>query len=70
MKQILEDPIGIIKSLLRAHDLFIVDRGFRDAVDYMINKGYITLMPAFKDNRDQLTTEEANLSRKKKTKLR
>lgn len=62
MKILLEDPTGL-KTLLRPGDYCIVDRGFRDVVQYMKEQGYNVLMPACKGNRAQLTSQEANDSR-------
>ncbi|GBP12687.1 hypothetical protein EVAR_10331_1 [Eumeta japonica] len=39
------------------------DRGFRDVVEFLNHKGFNVLMPAFKGNKLQLSTEEANISR-------
>lgn len=62
MKHVLEESNGL-KTLLRQGDCCIVDRGFRDVVDYMKSQGYNVFMPACKGGRTQLTTEEANASR-------
>lgn len=68
LKLVLQDITGL-QTLLLPNDIFIVDRGFRDSVDFLRSKGYTVLMPASKGNRTQLTTEEANESRRI-TKLR
>lgn len=44
-------------------DIFIVDRGFRDAVFDLENRGFIVLMPALKGQQKQLIVEQANSSR-------
>ncbi|XP_076660127.1 uncharacterized protein LOC143363434 [Halictus rubicundus] len=62
MKILLVDPNGI-SSLLQPNDFCVVDRGFRDVVEHMKNRGYNVLMPACKGNRAQLITAEANSSR-------
>ncbi|XP_008553228.3 uncharacterized protein LOC103575255 [Microplitis demolitor] len=62
MKVVLENPSGL-KKLLLPNDIFIVDRGFRDVVEFLNDKGFNVLMPAFKGNKLQLSTEEANISR-------
>lgn len=49
---------------MKQGDLCFVDRGFRDVVENIENLGYNVLMPACKGNRKQLTTEEANHSRR------
>lgn len=43
-------------------DLLIVDRGFRDCVSSLVNRGFIVKMPAC-SNQPQLTTKEGNESR-------
>lgn len=68
LKLVLQNSTGL-QTLLSPNDIFIVDRGFRDSVDLLQSKGYTVLMPALKGNRPQLTTEEANESRRV-TKLR
>lgn len=62
MMLVLQDPD--LRSLLRPNDVFVVDRGFRDVVNYIRDEGYVVLMPALKGNRAQLPTEEANMSRR------
>lgn len=62
MKSILEEPNGL-KTLLQPGDICIVDRGFRDVVDFLKEQGYHVLMPALRGKRAQLTVEEANASR-------
>ena len=63
LKQILEDANGL-KSLMRKGDVCIVDRGFRDANENLRKQGHIVLMPALTGERQQLTTVEANDSRR------
>lgn len=48
---------------MKPGDIFVVDRGFRDVVEYLQSKGYLVFMPAMKGNSKQLTTEDANNSR-------
>lgn len=62
MKSILEEPNGF-KTLLQPGDICIVDRGFRDVVDFLKQQGYPVLMPALKGKRAKLTVREANASR-------
>lgn len=46
------------------NDIFIVDRGFRDCMDSLHEKGYIAHMPETReDGQSQLSTLEANRSR-------
>ena len=61
MKQVLQDP-GL-KSLSRRNDIFLVDQGFRYAVNCCTEEGYIVLMPALKGEKAQPATEEANMCR-------
>lgn len=47
-------------------DIFMLDRGFRDCVDFVKNKGFEVRMPNLiqkSQNKHQLSTEEANQSR-------
>lgn len=68
LEEVLKNENGL-KRLLKPGDYCIVDRGFRDVVSVLEGAGYRVLMPALKGKRKQLTTEEANNSRKV-TKLR
>ncbi|KAJ8683762.1 hypothetical protein QAD02_019554 [Eretmocerus hayati] len=63
MKLIMEDPNGI-RRLLKPGDIFILDRGFRDVKSYLEGLGFVVMMPALKGNQKQLSTVEANESRK------
>ncbi|XP_051171003.1 uncharacterized protein LOC127287892 isoform X1 [Leptopilina boulardi] len=58
----LNDPHGI-STILKKGDIFVLDRGFRDVVSKLEERGYKVLMPALKGNRNQLTTEESNFLR-------
>lgn len=62
LRKVLEDPNGI-SSILKPGDQFILDRGFRDVIPYLEEKGYTVLMPALKGKRNQLTAAESNNSR-------
>lgn len=59
MKIIIEDPNGLCK-FLKKYDTFVLDRGFRDIINYLEEKNFKVLMPALKGKRKQLTTEESN----------
>ncbi|KAL1516493.1 hypothetical protein ABEB36_000402 [Hypothenemus hampei] len=52
-----------LSDLMRVNDISIFDRGFRDVVDYLKNKGYVVSMPALKAKRKKLTSVESNQSR-------
>lgn len=62
LRTVLNNPNGLSK-LLKKGDIFVLDRGFRDVISELQEKGYQTLMPALKGNRPQLTAEESNKSR-------
>jgi len=53
-----------LDNFFRPDDVFVVDRGFRDAIDYLESKGYKYKMPSFlgKD-KNQHTPLESNASR-------
>ena len=52
-----------VNSFFNEEDVFIVDRWFRDSVDFMNELGFNIEMPAFLYNAAQHTSEEANASR-------
>lgn len=62
LKNIVDNNVDF-NNLLREGDIFIMDRGFRDVVNHLKEKGFKYLMPALKGNRKQLPTNEANESR-------
>lgn len=62
LRAVLDDPNGI-SCILKPGDVFILDRGFRDVVSDLGEKGYSVLMPSLKGKKNQLTTEESNSSR-------
>lgn len=51
-----------IFSILRAGDVLVVDRGFRDCIDALNRRGFITKVPKG-SNANQLNTADGNLSR-------
>ncbi|KAI5644433.1 hypothetical protein NE865_03540 [Phthorimaea operculella] len=60
----LNDEEGTFHWFFRAGDIFILDRGFRDALPDLESFGYLAYMPETKDRHaDQLTTEQANRTR-------
>lgn len=62
MKKVIMDENGIGK-IMKEGDVCIVDRGFRDVVPFLEEKGFVVLMPALKGKRSNLTCKEANDSR-------
>ena len=53
-----------IKQWIQAHDVFVVDRGFRDAVHLLHELGIQAEIPSFLNRGDkQMKTEDANASR-------
>lgn len=62
LKHVLADSNGI-STILKPGDVFILDRGFRDVVEFLETEGYVVLMPSLKGKKNQLTTEESNYSR-------
>ena len=52
-----------ISNLLRAGDILVLDRGFRDCVKFLEEKGYNVKMPCLKGRQKQLSWKEANYSR-------
>ena len=62
VKEVLKMPT--LRGLLRDGDVLIVDRGFRDALNFMTDLGFKVLMPAMLNKRKQLPTDEANQSRR------
>ncbi len=61
----------ILKSMLQVEpfevfdpgDVFILDRGFRDVIPILKAEGYDAHMPAFREDKKQLSWEQANSSR-------
>ncbi|XP_033762719.1 uncharacterized protein LOC117344142 [Pecten maximus] len=63
-KHVLNHNLEEIRTWLKKDDVFIVDRGFRDAVEYLEKIGLKVEMPAYlAKGKKQHTTEESNLSR-------
>lgn len=51
-------------STFQESDVLKIDRGFRDSILYIEEKGFISKMPFFADGLTlPLTTEQANISR-------
>lgn len=54
----------LARSWFKENDVFIVDRGFRDAVDFLEEAGFQVKMPCYlPKGSKQHSTEEANMSR-------
>jgi len=62
-KDILENTT-CAENWFAKEDIFVVDRGFRDSLEYLKEEDYVTKMPAFQKNRSQHSTQEANETRK------
>lgn len=64
MNDIVNNQDSPFHWLYRSGDVFILDRGFRDAMENLQSCGYIPHMPETKcSNETQLTTDQANKSR-------
>lgn len=62
--RIINNEQHVLHCLLRREDVFILDRGFRDAIDDIESLGYVAYMSPTKDrNATQLSTAQANVSR-------
>lgn len=59
-----ENDMERMQEWFRVNDIFVMDRGYRDATDLLNNLGISWKMPAFLEKgQKQLTTEQANASR-------
>lgn len=66
MSHVMENHSAAIFNKLRAGDVIVLDRGFRDCQNMLESKGLVVKMPEFvrkDDNTSQLTTAKANRSR-------
>ncbi|KAJ8314676.1 hypothetical protein KUTeg_006826, partial [Tegillarca granosa] len=64
VKHMMETNSDDIKDWLQENDVMVVDRGFRDAVNYLQENGFKVEMPSYlSKGHKQHSTEEANLSR-------
>lgn len=60
----LENDLNGMREWLQAGDIFVVDRGYRDAVAVLETMGIMVKMPSLlEQGQRQFTTEEANASR-------
>lgn len=63
LEQLLETDHGL-NALLKPGDVFVVDRGFRNVVPYLIKRSFVVKMPEFLEkNSKQLTAQQSNNSR-------
>lgn len=61
----LEDDLQNIRQWIQEGDIFVVDRGYRDVVEFLETLNLNCEIPPFLPrNRQQFTTEEANYARK------
>lgn len=64
LNHMLASNVQDIKNWIEKEDIFIVDRGFRESLDFLADFGINTKMPSFiQKGQAQMTTEEANTSR-------
>lgn len=63
MKDIFKSDKLKFNSFFKKFDKFILDRGFRDCIEFLEDLGIETKMPSFLKERKQHTTAEANKSR-------
>lgn len=59
----ISNEMGNFFDLLRPGDVVVLDRGFRDCVKILQNRGLIVKIPAFVGRKSQLTTKQANVTR-------
>ena len=62
-ENIMDVNFNDIKNWFEPEDIFVVDRGFRDCLEYLENKGFDTKMPCFLKNKSHHNTVDANYSR-------
>lgn len=62
LKEILNTSQAL-NNLIREHDKFVLDRGFRDVIGDLEKEGFNVFMPALKGKRAHLSREESNFSR-------
>lgn len=59
-----QNDLNAINEWFQDGDIFIVDRGYRDAVPFLQNENYIVKTPpSLEPNQRQLPTEQANIAR-------
>ncbi|XP_056011994.1 uncharacterized protein LOC125671681 [Ostrea edulis] len=64
LNHIMRSNIEDIRSWVNENDIFVVDRGFRDSLDYLQEMGICAKMPTFlRKGEKQMSTENANTSR-------
>lgn len=64
LKHVMKSNIEDICNWVEKDDIFVVDRGFRDSLDFLEELGIQAHMPSFMSKGEkQMTTESANTSR-------
>ncbi|XP_045504033.1 uncharacterized protein LOC123700757 [Colias croceus] len=63
MRSLMDDQASAWHGFLRPNDVFVLDRGFRDAIPSIELCGYNPQMPPTRSRGEQLTTADANKSR-------
>ncbi|XP_056002877.1 uncharacterized protein LOC130049408 isoform X1 [Ostrea edulis] len=64
LNHIMRSNIEDIRNWVNENDIFVVDRGFRDSLDYLQEMGICAKMPTFLTKGEkQMPTENANTSR-------
>lgn len=64
IKNLFRDEYGNMRRFVRENDVFILDRGFRDAISSLESYGYKAHMPeTVLEGNNQLTTAQANKTR-------
>ena len=64
LNHMLASNVQDIKNWIENEDIFIVDRGFRDSLEFLEDLGIKAKMPSFiPRGQAQMSTEEANTSR-------
>lgn len=64
MSALFNNENGPMRAFFRPHDVFILDRGFRDVIPQLESYNYRTYMPeSLLESEHQLTTHQANKSR-------
>jgi len=62
-EDILANKINQLEHFFEKMDVFVVDRGFRDCIEYIESKGFTAKMPSFLGKKKQHSSIESNGSR-------